>query len=73
MTSKLSLEEALRKLARSRRATVERARSERSKVRSAHRASANEEFDEPPSADAALCVGILVVLALIDWFAVRWL
>jgi hypothetical protein len=73
MTSKLSLEEALSKLARSRHAAVERARSVRSKVRSAHRTNANEEFSEPPSADLALCVvGILIALTLIDWFAVRW-
>jgi hypothetical protein len=73
MTDKFGLEEALRKLARSRRAAVKRERNQRSVVKSAHRVNANEEFHEPPSADLAWCGGILIVLALIDWFAVRWL
>jgi hypothetical protein len=74
MTNKLGLEEALGKLARSRRAAAgKRDRNDRFKVKSAHRANANEEFHEPPSADLAWCIGILIVLALIDWFAVRCL
>jgi hypothetical protein len=74
MTNKIGLEEALRKLATTRRAAaVKRERNQRSEVKSAHRASANEEFHEPPSADLAWCVGILFALALIDWFAVRYL
>ena len=73
MTNKLGLEEALRKLARSRRAAVKRERNQRSAVKSAHRANANEEFNEPPSAGLAWSVAILIALALIDWFAVRWL
>lgn len=73
MTGKLGLEEALRKLARSRRAAVKRDRNDRFKVSSAHRADANEEFREPPSADLAWGVGIAIALALIDWFAVRYL
>jgi hypothetical protein len=73
MTGKLGLEEALRKLARSRRAGVKRVRNQRSEVKSAHRANANEEFHEPPPADLAWSVTILIVLVLADWFAVRWL
>jgi hypothetical protein len=46
---------------------------EPTEVKSAHQANANEEFQEPPSADLAWCVGILIALALIDWFAVRCL
>ena len=73
MTNKLGLEEALRKLARSRRAAVKRERNQRTVVKSAHRANANEEFNEPPSAGLAWSVAILIALALIDWFAVKWL
>jgi hypothetical protein len=74
MTNKLGLEEALRKLAGYRRAAaVKREQNQRSEVRPAHRANANEEFQEPPSADPAWCVGILIALALIDWFVARLL
>jgi hypothetical protein len=74
MTNNSGLKEALRKLARSRRAApVKRERNQLSEVKSAHQANANEEFQEPPSADLAWCVGILIALALIDWFAVRCL
>ena len=74
MTNESGLEETLRKLARSRRAgAVKRDRDQRCEVKSAHRADANEEFHEPPSADLAWCVGVLIVLTLIDWFAVRCL
>jgi hypothetical protein len=74
MTNKIDLEEALRELARTRRAAaVKRERNQRSEVKSAHRANADEEFHEPPSTDLAWCVGILIALALIDWFAVRCL
>jgi hypothetical protein len=73
MTDKLGLEEALKKLARSRRGPGKLYGKEGSKVPPAHQANANEEFSELPSADTALCVGILIVLALIDFFAVRWL
>jgi hypothetical protein len=73
MTNKLGLEEALRKLARSRRIPVSPDRSGGVKVRPAHRSNANEEFSDPPSADTALCVSILIILALIDFVAFRWL
>jgi hypothetical protein len=74
MTNESGLEEILRKLARSRRAgAVKRDRNQRSGVKSAHRANANEEFHDPPSADLAWCASVLIVLALIDWFAVRCL
>jgi hypothetical protein len=72
MTNKLSLQEALKKLAGSRRAVVKRDRNDRFKVRSAHRTDANVEFHEQPSAEMAWFVGALAALALIDWFA-RWL
>jgi hypothetical protein len=73
MTDKLSLDEALTKLARSRRAIVKRDRNDHFRVRSAHRADANEEFQEQPSADTAWFVGALIALTLIDWFAVSCL
>ena len=50
-----------------------RDRTERSKVKSAHRSNANEEFSEPPFANTALIVGILIALGLIDFFAMKWL
>jgi hypothetical protein len=69
MSNKLGLEEALRKLARSRRMKVNQ---EHVEVRPAHRANANEEFSEPLSVNTLLCVGILVALALIDFVASKW-
>jgi hypothetical protein len=73
MTNKLSLQEALKKLARYRHAVVKRDRNDRFKVRPAHRADANDEFYEQPSADMAWFVGALAALTLISWFAVKWL
>ena len=73
MTNKLGLEEALKKVARSRRVTVNQHRAERSTVRPAQRGNANEEFSEPPSADTVLCVVILIALAVISFFALKWL
>ena len=73
MNRKLDLYEALRKLAHSRRVTISWDRIERTKVRPAHQANANDEFSEPPSADTTLCVGILIILAFIDFFALKWL
>jgi hypothetical protein len=71
MTDKLDHEEALRELARlSRRAAVKRDRVPTS-VWSAHQANGNEEFHEQPSAELACCVGALIALALIDWFALK--
>jgi hypothetical protein len=73
MTDKLGLEEALRKLARSsRRAALKRDRAP-SSVKSAHRANGNEEFHEQPSAGLVWCLVALIALALIDWFAAKWL
>jgi len=71
MTDKISLEEALKKLARSRPVAVKR--DDRFKVKPAHRTDANDEFHEQPSADLAWCIGAVAALTLIDWFAVRWL
>jgi hypothetical protein len=73
MTDKLSLQEALKKLAGSRQAVVKRDRDDHFTVRPAHRADANDEFHEQPPADMAWFVGVLAALTLIDWFAVRWL
>jgi hypothetical protein len=73
MTKKLNLDEALRKLARSQRVLVKNDHAKSTRVSPARRADANEEFSEPPSASTALCVVILIALALIDFFALKWL
>lgn len=73
MTDKLSLEAALKKLARSRPAAVKRDRIDRFKVVPAHRADANDEFHEQPSAHLAWHIGAAAALTLIAWFAMRWL
>lgn len=73
MIKKLGLEEALRELARARRVRANLDRTERLKVKSAHRSDANDEFSEPPFTNTALIVGILIALGLIDFFAMKWL
>ena len=73
MTRKSGVEEALRRLARAGRVKANRDSTERLQVKPAHRSDANEEFSDPPSANTALCVGILIALALIDFFAMKWL
>jgi len=73
MPKKLGLEESLRQLARARRVKANRDHPEPPKIKPAHRSDVNEEFGEPPFANTALCIGILIALALIDWFAVRYL
>ena len=72
MTEQLSLEKALKRLARSRHTVVKRGLKDRAKARPAHRTNANEEFSESRSANTALCFGILIVLAVIDFFVLKW-
>lgn len=67
------MEEALRRLARAGRVKANRDRTAHFKIKPAHRSDANKEFSEPPFANTALCVCILIALALIDFFAMKWL
>jgi hypothetical protein len=68
MTAKLSLKGALRKLARSRRTAVKHDRGESQLGRRIGRQK--EEFTNNPP-ELVWCVGALIVLPLIDWFAVN--
>ena len=73
MTKRLSLEEALRKLARSRRIVAKQDHGNGAKVQPARSDDVNAEFGEAPTADTALCIVFLAALALIDFFALKWL
>jgi hypothetical protein len=68
---KLSLEEALRKLAKSRTVAGKGERWRSSGVRVAHRINGNEEFQEQPAAELAWGLMALIVFSLIDWFATK--
>jgi hypothetical protein len=73
MIRRLSLEEALKELARARRVKANRKHTEYVSLKPARLANANEEFGEPPSTDKILSVGILIALTLVDLIAVKWL